>query len=344
MSVYRLLHLEDDPLDAELVRECLAAAGIACTLDVVAHRDEYLTALVERPPDLVLSDFDLRGFDGIQAFRLLREHGDAIPFLLVSGALGESRAVECLKLGMTDYILKDRLERLPPAVRRALSEARERREHRAAEKEIEDLNLRLRRAVRESHHRIKNNLQVLIALVDTIRSGEPESLPPKALDRLANHIRGMAALHDLLTHQTSTPGATLDSVSARFALERLIPALSSALDARKLTLDADDVALSLKQVGALSLLINELVSNALKHGDGAILVSLKRDGGAHLRLSVHNEGPGFPADFDPAQSGRVGLSIIDSIGTWDLEGTLRYENTETGAEVSVRFPRPASPD
>ena len=342
MNVPRLLHLEDDPLDAELVRSCLDEAEFCFTVQTVASRSAFLEALSDAPPALVISDYNLVGFDGIEAFRLLQSHDPTIPFLLVSGALGESRAVECLRMGMTDYILKDQLERLPPAIERALREARERRERLAAEtalrerqQEIEDLNRRLQRAVMESHHRIKNNLQVLVALVDAMRVGENSQ--PEALTRLARHIRGLATLHDLLTHQTITPGAPLDSVSARLALERLIPALASALDARDLSLDADDIELSLKQVSSIALLVNELVSNAIKHGDGAIEVSLKRDD-AHLTLAVCNEGAGFPAGFDPVGSASVGLSLIESIGTWDLEGALTYENVPGGARVRVRFP------
>jgi two-component sensor histidine kinase len=342
VTPYRFLHLEDDPLDAELVQSCLDDSGIPCAVEVVASRDAYLRALSDAPPDLTISDYNLKGFDGIDAFHLLQERDTTIPFLLVSGALGESRAVECLKLGMTDYILKDQLERLPQAIERALREALERRERLAAEmalrerqQEVEDLNRRLQRAVMESHHRIKNNLQVLVALVDAMRVGENSQ--PEALTRLARHIRGLATLHDLLTHQTITPGAPLDSVSARFALERLIPALASALDARNLTLDADDAELSLKQVSSVALLVNELVSNAIKHGDGAILVSLKRDG-EHLLLDVCNDGPGFPDGFDPERSASVGLNLIESIGAWDLEGTVAYENVPSGARVRVRFP------
>ncbi|MBB6053521.1 sensor histidine kinase [Armatimonas rosea] len=347
MRAYQLLHVEDDPLDAELVRACLEDAAPNFTVTTVSRQESYVAALQANPPDLVISDFNLTAFNGIQAFQLLQDTDSTIPFILLSGALGESRAVECLKLGMTDYILKDQLERLPPAVERALREAHERRERLAAEetlrerqKEIEDLNQRLQRAIMESHHRIKNNLQVLIALVDAMRFDDDSGT--QALARLARHIRGLATLHDLLTHQTSTPGVPLDSVSARFALERLIPAMANVLTPRVITLDADEVELSLKQVSSLSLLVNELVSNAIKHGDGTIHISLKQEA-AEIQLDVYNEGPGFPPSFDPIRSASIGLSLIESIGTWDLAGTLTFVNTPTGARVGLRFPSSEAP-
>ena len=331
--MHQLLHLEDSPNDAELVRACLSKSDIYCNVMLVTNQADYLRALTENPPELVISDFRLRGFDGIQAFHLLQQHDPKIPFILLSGALGESRAVECLKLGMTDFILKHHLNRLPPLVERALRETQERRERLVALAEIEDLNRRLQRAIRESQHRIKNNLQVLLGLVEAIRLENADS---GSLTRLASHIHGLATLHDLLLHQASVPGAAPDTVPARLALERLIPAMATGLWPRTITLDADDVALSIKQLGALSLVINELVSNAIKHGRGAIHVSLK-DADDCLDLYVSDEGPGFPAGFDPSKLSRVGLSIIESIGTWDLAGTLSYETLPTGARVRLHF-------
>lgn len=343
MMTYQLLHLEDNPNDAELVRACLDASAIQCNVVLAMNQRDYLQAINEKPPDLVISDFRLRGFDGIQAFQLLQERNPNVPFILLSGALGESRAVECLRIGMTDFILKHHLERLAPLVERALREVQERRERITAQaalverhQEIEDLNKRLQGAIWESQHRIKNNLQILNGLVDAMRADKiPGS--PQSLERLASHIRGLATLHDVFTYQTNTPGASLDRLSARLALERLIPAMASILAPRTLTLDAEDVELTVKQVTSLSLVVNELVSNAIKHGEGAIAISLKQDN-VSLVLDVCNDGLGFPPSFDLQKSANTGLELIESIGTFDLGGTLSYENTATGARVRLRFP------
>lgn len=340
---YQLLHLEDNSNDAELVRSCLDGSTIRCKIALVTNQADYLQVLTETPPDLVISDFHLRYFDGMQAFQLLQECNPTIPFILLSGALGENHAVECLRIGMTDFILKHHLERLPPLVERALREVYERRERITAQaalmernQEIEDLNKRLQRSIWESQHRIKNNLQILNGLVDAMQTDKvPGS--SQSLERLASHIRGLATLHDVLTYQTNTPGASLDRLSARLALERLIPAMANVLAPRTLALDADDVELTVKQITSLSLIVNELVSNALKHGEGAITISLKQEG-TSLVLDVCNDGPGFPPGFDPQKSANIGLELIESIGTFDLAGTLLYENTAMGARVRLRFP------
>ncbi len=132
-SPLQILHLEDDPADAELVRELLQAEGIACAVKCVRTRQEYELALERADFDLIISDYSLPKFDGLSALALAREKCPEKPVILVSGTMGEEAAVESLKRGATDYVLKDRLARLPAAVRRAVSEAEEFARLRSAE-------------------------------------------------------------------------------------------------------------------------------------------------------------------------------------------------------------------
>ena len=127
-----ILHLEDSPVDAELVNAYLARLGFPYALRVVATRDAYIAALVEGVFDLILADFELPGFDGFTALTLARELTPDTPFIFVSGTLGEEAAVKAVKGGATDYVVKQRLARLPVAVERALTEARAWVEHREA--------------------------------------------------------------------------------------------------------------------------------------------------------------------------------------------------------------------
>ncbi len=117
-----ILHLEDDDSDVALVHATLEAAGIACTITCVEAQDGFVTALEKGGIDLILSDYTLPKFDGLSAIALVRARWPAIPVILVSGMQGEERAIEALKSGATDYVLKDRLARLGPAVRRAMVE------------------------------------------------------------------------------------------------------------------------------------------------------------------------------------------------------------------------------
>jgi two-component system, cell cycle sensor histidine kinase and response regulator CckA len=127
-SPLHILHLEDDPKDAALVQSALAAGGIHCATTRVQTHDDFVAALERGGIDLILSDFSLPAFDGLSAVKIARKRWPDIPVVLVSGTLGEERAIDALKSGATDYVLKERLARLVPAVKRAVTEVEERAE------------------------------------------------------------------------------------------------------------------------------------------------------------------------------------------------------------------------
>ena len=134
----RFILLEDDSADAELIQTQLASSGLQIAWEHVAREVDFRAALTGAPPDLVLADYTLPGFDGMTALRLVRERWPDVPFVFVSGSLGEERAIDALKSGATDYVLKERLQRLSAVVQRALTEAHERRERRKAELQLEE--------------------------------------------------------------------------------------------------------------------------------------------------------------------------------------------------------------
>lgn len=129
----RILHLEDNPADCELVPATLEAGGFRVASRTAATREEFLAGLAEPGLDLILADYKLPSFDGLAALALARERRPEVPFLFVSGFIGEEVALESLKHGATDYVFKHNLARLVPAARRALDESREQRERRQAE-------------------------------------------------------------------------------------------------------------------------------------------------------------------------------------------------------------------
>ncbi len=147
----RILHLEDSAVDAELVAEYLRSTAIPFTLHRVTTREEFVAALEAGDYHLILADYALPSFDGVQALAIARQRVPATPFIFVSGVLGEDNAVECLKQGATDYVLKQRLRKLPMAVTRALAEARERQERERVERALQSSY----RALRDSEERLR---------------------------------------------------------------------------------------------------------------------------------------------------------------------------------------------
>ena len=153
----RILHLEDSPLDAELIHAALIEGGLECEIARVQTRAEFATALENGAFDLVLADYLLPAFDGLSALKAAQEIRPEVPFVLVSGALGEERAIEALKEGATDYVLKQRLERLVPAVRRAMSEFEERTERKRAEEALRESEERFRATFEQAAVGISHN-------------------------------------------------------------------------------------------------------------------------------------------------------------------------------------------
>src|SRR6266568_4830751 len=132
----RILHLEDDPDYSALVRMMLEKEGLAVEMVLVDNSADFMAAIEKQAFDLILGDYKLPSWNGIQALHAAREKRPDTPFLLVSGTIGEQAAIESLKHGATDYVLKQWPERLVPAVRRALQEAQERLQRKRAETEL----------------------------------------------------------------------------------------------------------------------------------------------------------------------------------------------------------------
>jgi DNA-binding NtrC family response regulator len=136
----RILSLEDDPNDAELIHELLRSEDVACELQRVDTQEAFLAALgqggIGLGIDLILADYTLPSFDGLSALKLAKQVRPDVPFIFVSGTLGEEVAIEALRVGAADYVLKTRLSRLAPSVVRALRAATEIAERKRAEKAL----------------------------------------------------------------------------------------------------------------------------------------------------------------------------------------------------------------
>jgi PAS domain S-box-containing protein len=147
----RILYLEDEPRDAELVQASLEAEGIDCDLTRVDTEADFLTSVEQNRFDLILADYSLPSFDGISALNIANRICPDVPFIFVSGTLVEEVGIEALKQGATDYVSKARLSKIVPSVHRALSEARERSQRKRAEEALRRNEAYLAEAQRLSH-------------------------------------------------------------------------------------------------------------------------------------------------------------------------------------------------
>jgi signal transduction histidine kinase len=203
-----ILYLEDNPDDVELIRATLSRAPLEFRLRVTQERAGFELALGEGPFDLILSDYSLPSYDGLMAMEMARKKQPEVPFILISGRLGEEHAVDCMLRGATDYVVKSRLDRLVPAIMRALNEAEERRKRRRAEEHLEESREQLRallarmehlreeertRIAREVHDVLGQLLTALkmdLALLERrLRKIADENLREAMLDRLGEILR-----------------------------------------------------------------------------------------------------------------------------------------------------------
>ena len=136
MAGPRVLVLDDSPADAELALAALASGGLDCVADTADGREAFERLFAADRYDIVLADYSLPGYTGLDALAMIRAVDALFPFILVSGALGEERAVEALRAGANDFVLKENLGRLAPAVVRALEECRQRRAHQATQQAL----------------------------------------------------------------------------------------------------------------------------------------------------------------------------------------------------------------
>ncbi len=167
----RVLILEDQATDAELMERELSSGGVRFTSRRVASESEFRDGISRFGPDLILADYSLPSFDGMSALAIARETCPDIPFLFVSGAIGEELATEALKSGATGYVLKSRLQRLVSSVRRALREAQERNARREAEAALRKANDELAQKVEEIS-RLKARLErENVYLKEELRAG-----------------------------------------------------------------------------------------------------------------------------------------------------------------------------
>lgn len=190
-GVLRILHLEDDPHDRDLVSATLRQEGLSCSVIAVASRVDFETALRRDAFDVILADDRLPSFDGLGAQTLACQMAPATPFIFVSGTLGEDIAVERIKNGATDYVLKQRLGRLPGAITRAIAEVRMKHEHARAEAEVRRLAADLETRVLERTAQLATANRALEEREQALRHSE------ERLSAILDHSPAVICMKDL---------------------------------------------------------------------------------------------------------------------------------------------------
>jgi two-component sensor histidine kinase len=324
-AAIRVLIVEDRPEDAELMAHELRRSGFDVRYQRVDVADEFAAALATQP-DLILSDYNMPQFSGAHALSILRESGLDIPMIVVTGSISEEVAVDCMKQGASDYLLKDRLTRLGQAARTALEQKRSRDNERAAVQSVRAYADTQRLLLQELDHRVRNNLTALLSLIDMTRRsvGNVDAFA----DSIGGRVRAMAGVHSLLSQ--SRWGA--------LHLEVLIAAVIPTGRAKQIDANGPDLKIPSRQVTGMAMVLHELMINSVKHG--ALSVPAGRvklewrvvdsgDGSQALTLRWRESGgPPVPADCNRG----VGIELIEGLVRTELRGDVRLSFPRDGAD------------
>jgi PAS domain S-box-containing protein len=453
MAPIKILIVEDVELDAELTERELKRAKINYISKRVEEENDFIREINEFKPNLILADHSLPHFDGVSALKITREISPDIPFIFVSGKIGEDFAVEMLKKGATDYVLKSNLPKLPHAVQRALNEYNEQIKLKKAQdalmesekkyrtlfeknknpiivfdedgyfkdtneaallfmevkreelltknlsdfifydydietienkefwmkgdilevkfninnnfkileltvtpvylknkiivfgvgnditerKRAEDEILRSLKEkellLREIHHRVKNNLQIISTLL-TLQSSQSNKINVNDLYKESqNRIQSIALIHENLYHSED-----LAHINFKAYVKGLVSDLfdSYGVDSSKikLNLNIENVTLGIETAIPCGLIINELVSNSLKHGfkgvkTGQVNVELQKLKDGKYALLVSDTGTPFSKDLNLSSSDTLGLELIKNlVKQLDANLTFNKDNKE----------------
>lgn len=349
-----ILMLEDNPVDAELAGHTLRRGGVRFTHVRVETERDFVDELEENPPDLILSDYALPGFDGYAALEIAKIKAPNTPFIFVTGTMGEEVAIETLKNGATDYVLKHRLARLVPSVHRALREAQERAERRRAQEQLRESHEQLRAlSVYLQHVREEERTRIAREVHDEL--GQALTSCKLDLSLLANKLpKNLAPLKDKTKALSAHIDATIQTVR-RIATELrpgildhlgLIAALEwqanefqtrtgIKCDVRS---DLHEPALTADLATAFFRIFQETLTNVIRHaGATHVMVHLKEAAG-RIILEVKDNGRGISPDeiTNPRSMGLLGMKERAAL----LGGSFKIGLTSggKGTLVTVSIP------
>ena len=303
--------VEDNRLDAELVVRALRVGGYEVGATVVQDEAGFTQALRAKVPDVILADYSLPNWKGTEAVRVLQREGLDVPVILVSGALGDVTAVECIKRGVTDYVLKDSLARLPEAIRRALHEKHERTLRRQAErdlaKKVEELarsNADLEQFAYVASHDLQEPLRMVAAYTQLLAERYKGQLDENA-DKFIGYasegaLRMQVLIQDLLAFsRVGRKEAACASVDCNSVMEEVLQTLEPVIQQSGAAVAYSDLPAVWADRTQIVQVLQNLIGNAIKfRGTEAPVIAVQAEKtDQNWLFSVKDNGIGIAAEF-----------------------------------------------
>jgi hypothetical protein len=307
----RALLVEDNALDAALVVRALLKDGFDVAANVVQDEAAFTRALREQPPEVVLADYNLPTWTGMEALKVLLREGLDVPMILVSGALGDVTAVECIKQGATDYVLKDGLARLPEVVRRALREKQERSLRRRVEEDlarkVDELarsNADLEQFAYVASHDLQEPLRMVTAYTQLLGEryrGKLDDNADKYIGYASEGAQRMQILiQDLLAFsRVGRNGIAHENVDCNAVMKEVLQTLAAAIQQSGAIVTYNALPVVWADRTQISQVFQNLIGNAVKFcGKEPPLVSVEAEGADHYwRFSVSDNGIGIAPEY-----------------------------------------------
>jgi signal transduction histidine kinase len=269
--------VEDEPADVDLTLRALRRAGLEVTWDVAQTAQEFTDLVRKNFYDVILADYKLPGWSGMESVEILRREGLEVPVILVSGALGERTAVECIKQGAADYVLKDNLARLPESVRRALRESKLRKDHRHSQEELARSNQDLEQFAYVASHDLQEPLRMVATYTQLLAERYRGKLDADA-DKYIHYavdgaLRMQKLVQDLLAFsRVGRQGFALESSDCNAVLQTAKANLEAAVQDSGAVIDCAQLPVVVADYSQLVQVFQNLIGNAIKFRSSAPLV------------------------------------------------------------------------
>ena len=311
LTCLRALLLEDNPADVELSVRELIKSGFELQFDVADSEEAFLAKLHSQSYDVILADYRIPSWNGAEAFRRLKQSGEDVPFILVTGAIGEETAVELIKEGIADYILKDRLVRLPSAVRRALQEKMMREERERALQSLRQSEERVRSLLKEleqflyvGSHDLQEPVRMVVSYTQLLSKRYKGKLDADADQFIAFAVDGASRMQGLIQgllaySRVVTRGKDLLDTSSEGALQQAVLNLRSVIEESRAQVTHDSLPRVLADDAQLTQVFQNLIENAIKYRSSGIPkahVGASRSEGKWI-FSVQDNGMGIDSQY-----------------------------------------------
>jgi signal transduction histidine kinase len=356
----RALVVEDEPVDVELALRSLRLADLEVTGDVAQTAEEFTEMVRKNSYDVILADYKLPGWNGMESVEILRKEGLDVPVILVSGALGEQTAVECIKQGAADYILKDNLARLPGSIRRAMRETKLRQDHRQSQDDLARSNQDLEQFAYVASHDLQEPLRMVATYTQLLAEryrGKLDSDADKYIHYAVDGaLRMQKLVQDLLAFsRVGRPGMALENTDCNVALQVALSDLEAAIQDSGAIVEHVQLPVLVADSSQLVQLLQNLIGNAIKfRGPERPLIRVSAElMGKEWVFSVADNGIGIAAEHTENvfvvfrrlhtraeyPGNGIGLSICKKIV--EQHGGHIWVESEVGHGSTFRFALPS---